>query len=110
MKSNFTIDLELLSNLSISKSEAIVLDMLDYINKNPHFPAFKVSNVKLSEMLQYSRGHLQRILKILVKKELVYKESNRYIVSDYYKEVKSLCFEKSHKRISKHSHKHTQVT
>ncbi|MWV61748.1 hypothetical protein DCO58_07900 [Helicobacter saguini] len=76
MKSNFSIDLELLSSLSISKSEAIVLDMLDYINKNPHFPAFKVSNVSLSELLQISQSHLYRILKKLIDKELVYKEFN----------------------------------
>lgn len=101
MKSNFTIDLELISSLSITKSEAVVLDMMDYINNNPHFPAFKVSVISLSKMLQYSRRHLHRILKGLIDKELIYKDSNRYIVSDYYKEAKSLYFEKSHKKISK---------
>lgn len=51
MKQNFTIDLELLSSLNISKSEAIILDMLDYISNNPHFPVFKVSNVSLAKLL-----------------------------------------------------------
>ncbi|RDU62916.1 hypothetical protein CQA53_08840 [Helicobacter didelphidarum] len=88
MKSNFVIDLELLINLSISKSETIVLDMLHYINNNPHYPAFKVTNKSLSDLLQISRGHLQRLLKSLMQKELIYKDSNRYIISEYYREIK----------------------
>ena len=70
MKSNFVIDFELIKNLAISKAEAIVLDQIDYLNKHKNYPVLSCTITSLANVLQYSRTHLHRILKMLLDKEL----------------------------------------
>ena len=104
MKSNFVIDFELIKNLAISKAEAIVLDQIDYLNKHKNYPVLSCTITSLANVLQYSRTHLHRILKMLLDKELIYKENKKYYVSDEYRNIKEQCFINAHsnnKRLNK---------